>query len=168
MVMIRCGCRAAARLGAAALVASVLGSGAMPPVWGEDSTRANVPVPRILCAFDTEEDIKAWRVEDPYKPQPGRLEFAFIRTAEGRLPWVDGPFGGSELGNCIYCATTVAWTGWREVKMPVAAFQQRSGRGGNVKPKWTDVGSLVLCDATRKGLDIRIDSLRMIEAPEKK
>ena len=184
------------------------------------------PEPRVLCAFDTEEELKAWRVEDPYKPltftlttepreikegkgaakirterdpdyttgalildigkidekkfrglsiwvcadqpQPGRLEIALIAPREGRLPWIDGPFGGSELGSCIYFATAVTWTGWRELKIPVSVFQTRSGRGGNVRPKLSDVGSLVLYDATRKGLDIRVDTLRRIEAPEKK
>ena len=226
MAIIRCGRRFGDQLGAIALTASILGSGAIPVVRGQDSTRPATPEPQVLCAFDTEEDLKAWRVEDPYKPisftltteagefkegtgaakirterdpdyttgalildigkidekkfrglsiwvfadrpQPGRLELALIPSREGRLPWIDGPFGGSELGSCIYFATAVTWTGWRELKIPVSAFQARSGRGGNVKPKLGDVGSLVLYDATRKGLDIRVDTLRRIEAPEKK
>lgn len=94
------------------------------------------------------------------QPSPGRLEIAFIRPKQQRLPFID-PWGGSELGNCLYRPVELNFSGWRQIKVPAGAFQVR----GTIA--WRQVGSLVIYDASRKGLEVILDSLRFQEAEKK-
>jgi hypothetical protein len=105
-----------------------------------------------------------------FQPQPsgGRLELAFIRPDQQRLVWVDAGFGGSEMGACIYYAVPMnSFRGWKQFKIPAQAFKPRGASGVRGKISWYDVGALVLYDASRKGIDCYVDSLRFIETPKK-
>ncbi len=99
-----------------------------------------------------------------HQPSPGRLEAAFIRPNQERLVWVDKHFGGSEMGACIYFATPLNFTGWKQFKIPATSFQSRGAEGVSNKITWPNVGALVFYDASRKGIDCVIDSVRFIES----
>jgi len=98
-----------------------------------------------------------------HQPSPGRLEAAFIRANQPQLVWVDKHFGGSEMGACLYFATPLNFAGWKQFKVPATSFQSRGAEGVSNKIAWRDVGALVFYDASRKGIDCVIDSLRFIE-----
>jgi hypothetical protein len=97
------------------------------------------------------------------RPSPGRLEVAFIRPGQKRLPFIDR-WGGSEMGACIYRAIPLDFVGWKQVRIPASAFRTRGATGSRGKIGWRDVGALVLYDASRKGVDVVIDGLRFLEA----
>ncbi len=101
------------------------------------------------------------------QPSGGRLEVAFIRPNQKRLVWVDRYFGGSEMGACLYYATPLNFRGWKQFKIPAAAFKARGASGVRGKITWYDAGALVFYDASRKGIDCFIDSLRFIETTKK-
>jgi hypothetical protein len=100
------------------------------------------------------------------QPSPGRLEVAFIRPNQQCLPWIDR-WGGSELGACLYRTIPLDFAGWKQVRIAMPEFQARGASGSNGRITWQDAGALVLYDASRKGLDVVIDSVRFLEAEKR-
>jgi hypothetical protein len=96
------------------------------------------------------------------QPSPGRLEVAFIRGKQESLTWVSEE-GDSEIGACLYWATPLNFTGWRQFKVSAQQFLPRGSGGVSGKITWRDVGAVVIYDAARKGMDVVLDSLRFIE-----
>jgi hypothetical protein len=97
------------------------------------------------------------------QPSPGRLEVAFVRPNQSNLPWIDR-WGASEMGACLYRAISLDFVGWKQVRIALPEFQPRGASGVSGKIGWKDAGALVFYDASRKGLDVVIDSVRFLEA----
>jgi tetratricopeptide (TPR) repeat protein len=95
------------------------------------------------------------------RPSAGRLEFAFVRPRpKGESAW-PGSYRAEDIDNCIYRMLPLNWVGWRQFKFAAREFKVR----GQIT--WRDVGRLVIYEPTRKGVDIVLDSLRVVEAAPK-
>jgi hypothetical protein len=108
--------------------------------------------------------ISFWLYQE--RPSPGRLEVAFIRPNQLSLPWIDR-WGASDLGACLYRAIPLDFAGWKKVTIAMPEFQARGASGSNGKIGWRDAGALVVYDASRKGVDVVIDSLRCLESEKR-
>jgi hypothetical protein len=140
------------------------GSGAAKLSLGKDNEYATGAIVKDFDKFDEKRfrGVSLWIYQK--SPSPGRLEVAFIRPKQGQLPWADR-YSRNELGSCYQATIPLGFTGWQQIKLPMAQFQQRGGSGGKIA--WSEVGAIVLYDSSRKGIDILLDSLRFIEADAK-
>ncbi len=138
------------------------GSGAASLILSRDPDYTTGALVKNLGDFDGTRfrGISFWLRQD--RPSPGRLEVAFIRKGQERLPFIDR-WGGSEMGACLYRAIPLDFTGWKQFRIPASAFQARGLTGSGGKIGWRDVGTLVLYDAARKGLEVVIDDVRILE-----
>lgn len=89
-------------------------------------------------------------------PSQGRLQIAFIRPKQTTIYW-----SGRLFAECLYRDVDLNWTGWRQVKIPAAEFQSRG------KFTWPQAGALMIYDASDRGCDVILDSLRILEAEKK-
>jgi hypothetical protein len=119
-----------------------------------------------LDAFDESrfKGISFWLYQE--RPSPGRLEVAFIRPNQTALPWIDR-WGGSELGACLARAIPLDFAGWKKVTIAMPEFLARGATGSSGKIGWRDAGALVVYDASRKGIDVVIDGLRILESDKR-
>jgi len=136
------------------------GKGAAKLVLGKDPRYSNGALSIELPDFDPlrARAISLWI----FQPQisSSRLELAFIRGKQQRLPWPDS-YGASELGDCLYRAVPMNVAGWRQLRFSLNEFQVRG------RITWREVGALVLYEPSRKGIDIILDSLRLLETDKK-
>ncbi len=95
------------------------------------------------------------------RPGAGSLEFAFVRGRGKEESAWPGTYRAEDIDNCLYRALPLNWAGWRQFKFAAAEFKVRG------RITWREAERLVLYEPSRKGVDLVLDSLRLVESVSK-